>query len=171
MKLFKYFFILAISVSLIACTSDDDSPAYELNSTNLSAASYQVNYLVTNATGTVIIEGIQVEVSDENSIGEFFNLTYNFSENETYRYDGEYLNNTTRILADGTVLEDSSIITVIDNETGTYAANNSTMQLLLGETLYDVTLFNTNELRLSSSDAYTEDGIDYVETSEIRMVR
>ena len=45
------------------------------------------------------------------------------------------------------------------------------MQLLLGETLYDVTLFNTNELRLSSSDAYTEDGIDYVETSEIRMVR
>ena len=45
------------------------------------------------------------------------------------------------------------------------------MQLLLDETLFDVTLFNTNELRLSFSDAYTEDGVDYFETSEIRMVR
>ena len=171
MKVFKHLFTLVIFVSLIACTSDDEAPQYLLNNTNLSAGTYGVNYLVTNVTGTVIIEGIQVEVSDENTTGEFFNLTYNFSENETYQYDGEYLNNTIRILADGTVLEDSSIITVIDNETGTYAVNNSTMQLLLGETLYDVTLFNANELRLSSSDVYTEDGVDYFETSEIRMVR
>ena len=171
MKVFKHLFTLVIFVSLIACTSDDDAPQYLLNNTNLSAGTYGVNYLVTNVTGTVIIEGIQVEVSDENTTGEFFNLTYNFSENETYQYDGEYLNNTIRILADGTVLEDSSIITVIDNETGTYAVNNSTMQLLLGETLYDVTLFNTNELRMSSSNAYSEDDIDYFETSEIRMVR
>ena len=153
MKVFKHLFTLVIFVSLIACTSDDEAPQYLLNNTNLSAGTYGVNYLVTNVTGSVIIEGIQVEVSDENTTGEFFNLTYNFSENETYQYDGEYLNNTIRILADGTVLEDSSIITVIDNETGTYAVNNTTMQLLLGETLYDVTLFNANELRLSSSDA------------------
>ena len=45
------------------------------------------------------------------------------------------------------------------------------MQLLLDETLFDVTLFNNNQLRLSTSDAYTEDDIDYFETSEIRMVR
>ena len=171
MRLFKHLFTLVIFVSLIACTSDDDAPQYPLNNTNLSAGSYQVNYLVTNATGTVIIEGIQVEVSNENTTGEFFNLTYNFSENGTYRYDGEYLNNTIRILADGTVLEDSSVILVVDNETGTYAANNTTMQLLLGETLYDVTFFNTNELRLSSSNTYTDDGVDYIETSEIRLVR
>ena len=171
MRFFKHFFILAISVSLISCTKDDDTPAYELNTENLSAGTYEVEYLVTNATGTVIIEGIQVEVSEENTVGEFFNLTYNFSENEMYQYDGEYLNNTTRILADGTVLEDSSIIIVIDNETGTYTVNNSNMQLLLGETLYDVTRFNANELRLSYTTAYTEDGVDYVEVSEIRMVR
>jgi len=171
MRLFKHFFTLAIFVSLFACTGDDEAPAYELNTVNLSAGTYEVEYLVTKATGTVIIEGIQVEVSEENTIGEFFNLTYNFSENEMYQYDGEYLNNTTRILADGTVLEDSSIIIVIDSETGTYTVNNSNMQLLLGETLYDVTRFNANELRLSYTTAYTEDGIDYVESSEIRMVR
>ena len=97
MRFFKYFFILAISVSLISCTKDDDTPAYELNTENLSAGTYEVEYLVTSATGSVIIEGIQVEVSEENTIGEFFNLTYNFSENGMYQYDGEYLNNTTRI--------------------------------------------------------------------------
>ena len=68
-------------------------------------------------------------------------------------------------------MSQSTIIVDIDNEIGTYDANNSTMQLLLDETLYDVTLFNTNELRLSSSNAYTGDGVDYFETSEIRMVR
>ena len=171
MRLFKQLFTLVFLVSLIACTGDDDTPPYELNTANLSAGTYDVGYLVTNTTGTVIIEGIQVEVSEENVTGDFFNLTYNFSENEIYQYGGEYLKKTTRILADGTVLEDSSIIIVIDNEARTYDANNSTMQLLLDETLYDVTLFNANELRLSSSNAYSEDGVDYFETSEIRMVR
>ena len=45
------------------------------------------------------------------------------------------------------------------------------MKLLLDETLYDVTRFNANELRLSYTTAYIEDGIDYVEASEIRMIR
>ena len=71
----------------------------------------------------------------------------------------------------GDPVEQSTVIVDVDNETGTYAANNTTMQLLLDETLFDVTLFNANELRLSSSDAYSEDGVDYFETSEIRMVR
>ena len=68
-------------------------------------------------------------------------------------------------------MSQSTYIEDIDDEIGTYAANNSTMQLLLDETLFDVTLFNNNQLRLSTSDAYTEDNIDYFETSEIRMVR
>ena len=68
-------------------------------------------------------------------------------------------------------MSQSTYIEDIDDEIGTYAPNNSTMQLLLDETLFDVTLFNNNQLRLSTSDAYTEDGVDYFETSEIRMVR
>ena len=55
MKVFKHLFTLVIFVSLIACTSDDDAPQYLLNNTNLSAGSYQVTYLTSNATETINI--------------------------------------------------------------------------------------------------------------------
>jgi hypothetical protein len=32
-------------------------------------------------------------------------------------------------------------------------------------------LFNANELRLVQNDTYTEDGIDFVVTGELRMIR
>ena len=40
----------------------------------------------------------------------------------------------------GETVEQSTFIVDIDNENGTYAANNQHMQLLLDETLFDVTL-------------------------------
>ena len=67
--------------------------------------------------------------------------------------DGQYVINTQRTVA-GEIVSQSTYIEDIDDEIGTYAANNSTMQLLLDETLFDVTLFNNNQLRLSTSDAY-----------------
>ena len=77
----------------------------------------------------------------------------------------------TLVTVAGETVEESTVIVDIDNEQGTYTPNNNSMQLLLDETLYDVTFFNANELRLSYSEAYTEDGIDYFESSEIRMAR
>ena len=169
MKLFRHFFILAISISLIACTSDDDTPVYELNNTNLSAGSYDITYLTRNETETINVNGLDI-VTESTIVGETFQLTLTFANNNTYVVDGQYVINTLVTVA-GEIVSQSSFIEDIDNETGTYAANNSTMQLLLDETAYDVTRFNANELRLSYSTSYTEDGIDYVETSEIRMVR
>ena len=169
MKLFKHFFILAISVSLIACTSDDDAPVYELNTTNLSAGTYDVTYLTRNETETINVNGLDI-VTESTIVGETFQLTLTFANNNTYVVDGQYVINTLVTVA-GEIVSQSTFIEDIDNENGTYAANNSTMQLLLDETPYDVTRFNANELRLSYSTAYTEDGVDYVETSEIRMVR
>ena len=169
MKLFKQLFTLVIFVSLIACTSDDDTPVYELNNTNLSAGSYDVTYLAFYGTQTQNVNGLDI-VTEDITEGETFQLTITFRENGTYMSDGQYVVNTQRTVA-GEIVSQSTYIVDIDNETGAYAANNSTMQLLLDETLFDVTLFNTNELRLSSSDAYTEDGIDYIETFEIRLVR
>jgi hypothetical protein len=169
MKLFKQLFTLVIFVSLIACTSDDDTPVYELNNTNLSAGSYDVTYLAFYGTQTQNVNGLDI-VTEDITEGETFQLTITFRENGTYILDGQYVVNTQRTVA-GEIVSQSTYIVDIDNDTGTYTANNSTMQLLLDETLFDVTLFNTNELRLSSSDAYTEDGIDYIETFEIRLVR
>ncbi len=168
MKVFKHLFTLVIFVSLIACTSDD-TPLYELNSTNLSAGSYDVTYLTSNATQTQNVNGLDI-VTEDITEGETFQLTITFRENGTYLVDGQYVINTQRTVA-GEIVSQSTYIEDIDDEIGTYAPNNSTMQLLLDETLFDVTLFNNNQLRLSTSDAYTEDGVDYFETSEIRMVR
>jgi len=168
MKVFKQLFTLVIFVSLIACTSDD-TPLYELNSTNLSAGSYDVTYLTRNATQTQNVNGLDI-VTEDITEGETFQLTITFRENGTYLIDGQYVVNTQRTVA-GEIVSQSTYIEDIDDEIGTYAANNSTMQLLLDETLFDVTLFNNNQLRLSTSNAYSEDDIDYFETSEIRMVR
>ena len=168
MKVFKHLFTLVIFVSLIACTSDD-APLYELNSINLSAGTYDVTYLTSNATQTQNVNGLDI-ITEDITVGETFQLTITFRENGTYLVDGQYVINTQRTVA-GEIVSQSTYIEDIDDEIGTYAANNSTMQLLLDETLFDVTLFNNNQLRLSTSDAYTEDNIDYFETSEIRMVR
>ena len=168
MKVFKHLFTLVIFVSLIACTSDD-APLYELNSINLSAGTYDVTYLTSNATQTQNVNGLDI-ITEDITVGETFQLTITFRENGTYLVDGQYVINTQRTVA-GEIVSQSTYIVDIDDEIGTYAANNSAMQLLLDETLFDVTLFNNNQLRLSTSDAYTEDNIDYFETSEIRIVR
>ena len=72
-------------------------------------------------------------------MGETFQLTITFRENGTYLADGQYVINTQRTVA-GEIVSQSTYIEDIDDEIGTYAANNSTMQLLLDETLFDVTL-------------------------------
>tara|TARA_B110000285_G_scaffold28020_1_gene27898 strand:- start:522 stop:1031 length:510 start_codon:yes stop_codon:yes gene_type:complete len=169
MRLFKQLFTLVIFVSLIACSSDDNTPAYALNNTNLSAGSYDITYLTTAATETINVNGLDI-ITESTTDGETFQVTITFAENNTYILDGQYVLNSLVTVA-GEFVSQSTIIVDIDNEIGTYDANNSTMQLFLDEILYDVTLFNANELRLSSSNAYSEDGVDYFETSEIRMVR
>jgi hypothetical protein len=169
MKLFKHLFTLVIFVSLIACSSDDNTPAYALNNTNLSAGSYDITYLTSTATETINVNGLDI-ITESTTDGETFQVTITFAENNTYVADGQYVLNSLVTVA-GEFVSQSTIIVDIDNEIGTYDANNSTMQLLLDQTLFDVTLFNANELRLSSSDAYTEDGIDYFETREIRLER
>ena len=168
MKLLRHIFAFIIVVSLTACTSDD-APVYELNTENLSAGTYEITYLTSNETETVNINGLDI-VTESSTSGETFQLTVDFFDNGTYVVDGQYVINTLVTVA-GETVEESTVIADIDNEQGTYTANNNTMKLLLDETLYDVTRFNANELRLSYTTAYTEDGIDYVEASEIRMER
>jgi hypothetical protein len=168
MKLLRHIFAFIILVSLTACTSDD-APVYELNTENLSAGTYEITYLTSNETETVNINGLDI-VTESSTSGETFQLTVDFFDNGTYVVDGQYVINTLVTVA-GETVEESTVIADIDNEQGTYTANNNTMKLLLDETSYDVTRFNANELRLSYTTAYTEDGIDYVEASEIRMIR
>ena len=76
---------------------------------------------------------------------------------------------TTRVA--GQITEEDTYIEDIDNEEGTYVTNDGTMQLVMDGDIFDVTLFNANELRLVQNDTYTDDGVDFVVTGELRMIR
>ena len=45
------------------------------------------------------------------------------------------------------------------------------MQLVIDDDVFDVILFNANELRISLNNMYTEEGVDFLQTGEIRLVR
>ena len=169
MKLLKNLVVLVMIFSLNACSSDEDSDQYELNNTNLSAGSYDLIYFNSYTTATVDINGLEI-ISEFSATGETFQFTITFFEDGTYIADGQYVVNETTTVA-GQITEQDTYIVDEDNEQGTYVANNDAMQLVIDDDVFDVILFNANELRISLNNMYTEEGVDYSETAEIRMVR
>lgn len=169
MKFLKILFVLFVVISITSCSSDDEVNQYDLNNANLSAGSFDLNYFSSNTTETVDINGLEV-ISEFVRTGETFQFTYTFFENGTYIADGQYVVILTTTVAGQIIVEDIYIEDV-DNEEGTYVANDGAMQLVMDGNIFDVTLFNANELRLVQNDTYTEDGVDFVVTGEIRMIR
>lgn len=170
MKLLKNLVVLVMIFSLNACSSDEDSDQYVLNNTNLSAGSFDVNYLSFDDIETVNVNGLDI-VTEISGTGETFQLSTTFFEDGNYITEGEYVLNYSVTVAGEVVTEMTSIEVV--SEMGTYEVNDTSNRIILdgGDEFWDVTLFNANELRISISDMYTEEGVDYSETGEIRMVR
>ena len=169
MKLLKNLVVLVMIFSLNACSSDEDSVPYELNNTNLSAGSFDLTYFNSYTTATVDINGLEI-ISEFSATGETFQFTITFFEDGTYIADGQYVVNETTTVA-GQITEQDTYIVDEDNEQGTYVANNDAMQLVIDDDVFDIILFNANELRISLNNIYTEEGVDFLQTGEIRMVR
>jgi len=169
MKLLKNLVVLVMIFSLNACSSDEDSDQYVLNNTNLSAGSYDLTYFNSYTTATVDINGLEI-ISEFSATGETFQYTITFFEDGTYIADGQYVVNETVTVA-GQITEQDTYIVDDDNEQGTYVANNDAMQLVMDDDVFDVILFNANELRISLNNMYTEEGVDFLQTGEIRLVR
>jgi len=169
MKLLKSLFVLFVAVSIISCSSDDDdSTQYTLNNANLSGT-HSITMLNSSETETTNINGLDV-VTVFTTVGDTFQVIVVFSEDGTYVINGEYLVNYVTTVA-GQIVDEGSEIIDITNQTGEYTTNNALMEIELDEETYDVTLFNANELRMTSEDIYTDNDVDYVDTSEIRMTR
>ncbi len=169
MKFLKILFVLFVVISITSCSSDDEVIQYDLNNANLSAGSFDLNYLSSYTTATVDINGLEI-ISEFAATGETFQFTITFFENGTYIADGQYVLNET-IRVSGQITEEDTYIEDVDNEEGTYVANDGVMKLTIDGDIFDVTLFNANELRLVQNDTYTEDGVDFVVTGELRMIR
>jgi len=169
MKFLKILFVLFVVISITSCSSDDEVNQYDLNNANLSAGSFDLNYLNSYSTETIDINGLEV-ISEFAATGETFQFTITFFENGTYIANGQYVVIQTTTVS-GQITEEDIYIEDVDNEEGTYVANDGAMQLVMDGNIFDVTLFNANELRLVQNDTYTEDGVDFVATGEIRMIR
>ena len=169
MKFLKILFVLFVVISITSCSSDDEVIQYDLNNANLSAGSFDLNYLSSYTTATVDINGLEI-ISEFAATGETFQFTITFFENGTYIANGQYVVIQTTTVS-GQITEEDIYIEDVDNEEGTYVANDGAMQLVMDGNIFDVTLFNANELRLVQNDTYTEDGVDFVDTGEIRMIR
>ena len=169
MKFLKILFVLFVLISITSCSSDDEVIQYDFNNANLSSGSFDLNYLSNYTTATVDINGLEI-ISEFSATGETFQFTVTFFENGTYIADGQYVViETTRVA--GQITEEDTYIEDVDNEEGTYVTNDGTMQLVMDGDIFDVTLFNANELRLVQNDTYTEDDVDFVVTGELRMIR
>jgi|GEM_PF-449378 len=169
MKFLKILFVLFVVISITSCSSDDEVNQYDLNNANLSAGSFDLNYLNSYSTETIDINGLEV-ISEFAATGETFQFTITFFENGTYIADGQYVVVEITTVS-GQITEEDTYIEDVDNEEGTYVATDGAMQLVMDGNIFDVTLFNANELRLVQNDTYTEDGVDFVDTGEIRMIR
>jgi|TARA_B110000285_G_scaffold45938_1_gene51496 hypothetical protein len=198
MKFLKILFVLFVAVSLVSCSSDDDGVdplldtdgdgvvdiddlcpnttgtiidqgCYLFTNINVSSSPYSVTMLNTTEIQTTNVNGLDI-VTEKTRVGDIFQLTYTFSENGTFVLDGEYLVNYSVVVAGEIITEDTEII-VIDNGIGSYTTNDSTMILVFDDKIYSVTLFNQNDLRITTEDIYEENGDEFVYTSEIRMTR
>ena len=198
MKFLKILFVLFVAVSLVSCSSDNDGVdplldtdgdgvvdiddlcpntpgtiidqgCYLFTNINVSSSPYSVTMLNTTEIQTTNVNGLDI-VTEKTRVGDIFQLTYTFSENGTFVLDGEYLVNYSVVVAGEIITEDTEII-VIDNGIGSYTTNDSTMILVFDDKIYSVTLFNQNDLRITTEDIYEENGDEFVYTSEIRMTR
>ncbi len=168
MKLLKPIFLVVMVVSLFSCKSDDDSPEYLLNNENL-AGTYNVTMLRSVETQTTDVNGVDI-ITTRTTEGHTFQLEVVFFDNGNYVVDGEYVQQYEKIV-NGTVIEEDIEIIVIDFSEGTYSTNNSSMELVMDEDTYEVTLFTQNEIRMTFEEMWVENGDDFILNEEIRLVK
>ncbi len=170
MKLLKPLFVLMLIISLVSCSSDDDNNQFLLNNSNLKGL-YEIKHFESTEVKTTIVDGFEVEKTTT-SAGDTFEVDFTFTENGTYNVDGLFRDVFT-VVVNGVLDEDESgsDIIEINNEGGTYSTNDTSMTIVLDGEVYDVTLFNENEIRFTFEEMWEENGSDFIYTEEIRLER
>ena len=201
MKLLKPLFVLLLIVSIAACSSDDSNPnvdtdgdgvidsedlcpdvqgtlvdqgCYLITNINLSGE-HNVSFLETIRVETYDLNGIPVTVTITDS-GSILEIVLKFFEDGTYSLIGEYVNTETSV-----VVGNDRIIVLSNenlNETGTFVTNNDNSTISLTNSLsgvtkiYNVSLFNQNELNLNMEESGDLDPNGTFESiQEIELIR
>ena len=173
MKFSKILLVLFVAVSVLSCKNDDDGVAqFVLTNANL-AGMHDLTFFELNADGTADVGGIPVPVN-LSAVGDTFQVVFDFNENGTYTAQGQYRVVTTISVA-GVSEIDTEILVLDENGTFTTNANNQTLTINgngnLGEGVFDVTLFNETELRLTQDISQEIQGATVDGIVELRFVR
>lgn len=162
--------VLVFAISIVSCKKDDDGDnTFLLNNTNV-AGSYALTFFASTDVETTTINGLEI-VSTTTTTGDTFQLDIIFDEDGSYLVDGEYRESFV-VDVNGTVTMEDSEIIVIDNETGNYSTNSANSLFILDGTIYEVTLFNQTELRITSQEIITEtNGDTFRYNEEMRFTR
>lgn len=172
MKFSKILLLLVITLSIVSCKKDDDSPvAFVLSNANL-AGTHDLTYYTKNQVITGSVAGSTIIIT-KNTTADTYQSQITFMEDGTFTFSGEYRTTTTSSQGGDPVVE-----IVVLNEEGEYFVSNSarTIRIEGGGVLGNsdsntVTLFNETELRVTYGKTYTENGDEIVETQEFRFVR
>lgn len=151
-----------------------DDGCYYVSVVNLTGT-HTLDFIESTRIETHMIGASEI-VATITNVGSVLQAVLKFNADGTYTITGEYLNTQTTVIPGVEDEIDEEIITL--NESGTYEANNNNLEILLtnnltGETeVFNVTLFNQNELNVTSMDSGDIDiNATFEETQEIRLIR
>lgn len=173
MNLSKILLVLFLSLSIVSCkNNDDDTVLFVLSNTNL-AGTHALTFFNVNLDQAFEINGIPV-TSNTTVVGDTFQVTAVFGDNGTYTIAGQYRIVTTVTVA-GMSETDTEIIVLDENGTYQISSNAETLTLSglndLGDGVFNVEVFNANELRLTQMISETAGGVTSDTTTELRFTR
>ena len=173
MKLSKIFLVLTLALAIVSCKNDDDGVVqFSLTNANL-AGMHDLTFFEINADGNADVGGIPVPVN-LTAVGDTFDVDFNFNSDGTYTAEGTYRLVTTISVA-GVSETDSEIFVLDENGTFSTNANNQTLTINgagnLGEGVFNVTLFNETELRMTRDISQEIQGATVDGIAELRFLR
>lgn len=171
MKNLKLILALVISIVALSCGNDDDggeSNEFMLTASNLEGT-YNLTFIETTDITVTTVSGGTVTTTTE-SVGETFgesNIVFN--ANGIFTTDFQYVIVETTTLENNEPEEDSFIVTGADS--GSFTVNTTNQTITIDGELFDVTLFDSNSLRIVSEDVEVNGDESSTFTSELRFTR
>jgi len=171
MKKLNLILLLAISIMVMSCGSDDDSSSLELTNASISGT-----YNLTFFEATEVIENSLPAGTVTTTIvseGDTFG-----SSNVVFNANGTVVSNLQFRIIETTTFENDAPTEDIflnnpdnDTDTFTYSVDDAGRTLTLDGDIFDVTLFNDNELRIEFFETEVDGDETITFSQEIRFTR
>jgi hypothetical protein len=152
MKNLKFILFLCISVTILSCGDDNNTPSYVLSNENI-AGSYDIANLNISTNITTTTNSIPITVATASTVGNLFKVDVEMFANGTYTMVGSYTTTykLTPVVGNATEIED---IVNIDNS-GNFTINTTSNTITFSNGLledlsgtFEVQVFNENSFNL-----------------------